>query len=757
MKKFINGLLRLIMNRREDPVSNRVQVAKSLSVVAIVLFFIFLINFAMIVGTDSKYGVKLSEKARQVHQVDRVVQAKRGSIYDRNGIPIAEDSTTYNVYAIIDKDYKSATGEVLYVEESQYDKVASIFNEKLDMDVDYVRSQLRQDHLKQVSFGPNGSGISYGTMSEIRDAMKAAGIEGIDFTTSPNRSYPNGVFASQFIGLAQLKENEDGSKSLVGNTGMEASLNSILAGTDGKVSYEKDKTGNLIPGTDQVTVKKVDGSDVYTTLSQSLQLSLEARMDMYQSRFNGKYVSATLVAAKTGEILATTQRPTFNPDTKDGIKDLDKQKAWTNILYQGQFEPGSTMKVFSLAAAIDNKTFPANEYYDNSELVIADATIKDWEVNMGRSTGQTLTYAQGFAFSSNVGMARLEQKMGGDKWLDYLSRFKFGLPTRFGMGNEDFGSLPGNNVVTQAMSAFGQGISVTQIQMLRGMTSIANDGVMIEPKFIAAIHDNQQNTARKSKKEILSKPISKETAKKTRDYMITVGTDPFYGTLFNKTDGVPIIQVDGQDVAVKSGTAQIAAPAEEGGGYLTGANDYIYSAIAMTPSENPDFIMYVTVQEPENKFDPYTWGDIFNPILEEAEAMKETLNLVEPTTVLDNVEDETPYAMPSFKDKTPGNYADELRRNLVQPIVVGTGNSVKKTSIAVGENAAANEQVLLLTNEVKSLPDFYGWTKSSINQFAEWQGIEITIKGKGHRVVKQNVKSDTALNKVKDLTVTLGE
>ena len=744
------------MRNREKPADNRIQAAKSLSVVAVFLFFVFLINFALIIGTDHKYGVELSSKARQVHQVEKIVQAKRGTIYDRNGIPLAEDSTTYNVYAIIDKDYKSAQGDILYVEESQFDKVAAIFKEKLDMDEDYVRSQLRQD-LKQVSFGPNGSGITYGVMSEIRDAMKNAGIQGIDFTTSPSRAYPNGVFASQFIGLAQLKENSDGSKSLVGNTGMEASLNTILAGTDGLVTYEKDHTGNIIPGTDQVATKKVDGRDVYTTLSQSLQLSLESRMDMFQEKFQAKYINATLVAAKTGEILATSQRPTFNPDTKDGIKDLDKKKAWTNVLYQGQYEPGSTMKVFTLAAAIENKTFPANEYYDNTELKIADATIKDWNVNMGESEGETLTYAQGFAFSSNVGMARLEQKMGGKTWLNYLSRFKFGIPTRFGMGNEDFGSLPSNNVVTEAMSAFGQGLGVTQIQMIRGYTAIANEGKMIEPKFISAIYDNQNNTARKSHLEVLSKPISASTAKKTLDYMVTVGTDPYYGTLYDKENGVPYIRVAGQNTAVKSGTAQIAAPAEDGGGYLSGPNDYIYSVVAITPSDNPDFIMYVTLQQPESKFYHSEFENFFNPILEEAEAMKDSLNLTSPSTVLDNVEEETEYQMPSFKDVTPGNYSDELRRNLVQPIVVGTGNSVKQTSVAVGDNVKANQQVLLLTDEVKNLPDFYGWTKASIRKFAEWQNIEITIKGKGHRVIKQSVQAGTALKKASEVTVTLGE
>ena len=121
----------------------------------------------------------------------------------------------------IDKEYKSAAGKILYVEESQYDKVADIFNKYLEMDKDYVKQQLSQKNLKQVSFGSQGNGVTYSTMSAIREDLKAAGVEGVDFTTSPNRSYSNGVFASQFIGQAQLQEDKEGNKTLEGTSGLE--------------------------------------------------------------------------------------------------------------------------------------------------------------------------------------------------------------------------------------------------------------------------------------------------------------------------------------------------------------------------------------------------------------------------------------------------------------------------------------------------------------------------------------------------------
>lgn len=742
-----------ILRSRVNPRENRRRVGQSLSLLTVVLFFIFLINFAVIIGSDRKFGVNLSEEAAKVHQIQVTVPARRGTIYDRTGIPIAEDSTTYNVYAVINKNYVSATGEKLYVQPSQYDRVAQVFSEQLGMDESYVKEQLAREGLQQVSFGSKGNNITYSTMTTIRDTFKEAGIKGVDFTTSPGRSYPNGTFASQFIGITQMQEDKNGSNVLVGGSGLESSMNTILAGTNGRITYEKDRTGAIVPGSEQVSVQTKNGKDVYTTISSALQTLLENRMDIFNEKAGGSVqATATLVSAKTGEILATTQRPTFNADTKEG---LDGTTNGSTALYQAQYEPGSTMKLMTQAAAIENGTFPANEVYYNDQYKIADATIRDWSVNQGMAP-RYLTYAQGFAFSSNVGMTGLEQMMGDSKWLEYLGKFRFGFPTRFGMGNEAYGSLPDDNVVSVAMSSFGQAIAVTQTQMLRAFSSIANDGEMLEPKFISAIYDPEQNTARKAEREIMGKPVSDKTAQQVRQLMITVGTDADVGTLVD-VDGTPIIQVPGQDVAVKSGTAEIAAPASEGGGYLSGKYDLLYSVVAMTPAENPDFIMYVTLQQPKT----WEWTfckEIVNPVLEAAVEMKDTLNLTESTTALDGATGELDYRMPAIKDRRPGSLADELRRNLVHPIVVGYGSKIEHISASQGTKIAANQQVLIQTEDVTEIPDMYGWDKEMVEAFANWNGIAVTFKGSlDGQVTQQSAKVNTAIKDVKELSITLGD
>ena len=749
--KWTERITRFAIRNRKSPEENRKIVGKYISLLAVVLFAVFLVNFAVIIGSGSKFGTDLVKEAKKVHQITRTVPAKRGTIYDRNGVPIAEDATSYNVYAVIDKKYKSATGKILYVEDAQFNKVAEVFHKYLDMDEAYVKEQLAQPNLTQVSFGAKGNGITYANMMAIKKDLKDASVEGIDFTTSPNRSYPNGQFASSFIGLAQLHENEDGSKSLLGTSGMESSLNSILAGKDGIITYEKDRLGNIVPGTEQVSQQTVDGKDVYTTISSTLQSFMETQMNAFQEKVKGKYMTATLVSAKTGEILATTQRPTFDADTKEG---LTKDFVWRDILYQSNYEPGSTMKVMTLAAAIDNNTFPGGEVFNSSELKIADVTIRDWDVNEGLTGGRMMTFSQGFALSSNVGMTLLEQKMGDATWLDYLNRFKFGVPTRFGLTDEYAGQLPADNIVNIAQSSFGQGISVTQTQMLRAFTAIANDGVMLEPKFISAIYDTNNQSVRKSQKEIVGKPVSEDAASLTRTNMILVGTDPLYGTMYNHQTGKPIITVPGQNVAVKSGTAQIAD--EKNGGYLVGSTNYIFSVVTMNPAENPDFILYVTVQQPEH-YSGIQLGEFANPILERAVAMKDSLNLQSTAKTLDQVTNQSAYAMPSIKDISPGDLAEALRRNIVQPIVVGTGTKIKESSVEEGTNLAPNQQVLLLSDKAEEVPDMYGWTKATAEAFSKWLNIELVFEGSGSTVQKQDVRANTAIKDIKKITLTLGD
>ena len=166
--------------------------------------------------------------------------------------------------------------------------------------------------------------------------------------------------------------------------------------------------------------------------------------------------------------------------------------------------------------------------------------------------------------------------------------------------------------------------------------------------------------------------------------------------------------------------------------------------------------MYVTLQQPEH-FEPLYWQDVVNPVLEEAAAMKDTLDLTKPSSVLDQVSQEMSYRMPSTQDRSPGGLADELRRNLVQPIILGTGKKIAKSSVAKGRNLKANQQILLLTDDLDQMPDLYGWTKKNVQTFAKWQDFEVKFKGSGSKVVNQSIKTNASLKNIKEITITLGD
>ena len=745
LKKLKHLFLNYVVRDRRKPAQNRQHVGQNLMVLSIFIFFVFIINFVVIIGTDSKFGVDLSTQAAKSYNTKTIVAAKRGTIYDRNGNVLAEDSTSYSIYAIVSTSYVSPTREKLYVQESQFDKVADILKDKLGIKKSYTLAQLRTKGAYQVSFGLKGKGITYSVKEDLEKTFKDAGIKGMAFEATTSRMYPNGTFASEFLGRAEPIENKkDGSYSLIGQTGLERSLNSLLTGTDGEAIYEKDKDGNTLLGTETITKEAIDGKNIYTTLSAPLQTFLETQMDTFMEQTKGINASATVVNAKTGEILATTQRPTYNSDTLEG--QAKKGYDWVNRLYEAQYEPGSTMKVMLLSAAINNGSFNPNATYSNANgIKVGDVEINDWSINEGISTGRTMSFAQGFSYSSNVGMTMLEQAMGDKVWSNYLSLYKFGIPTRFGMVGESSG-IVSQNSVNIAQSSFGQGISVTQVQMLRAFTAISNNGIMLEPQFIKQVADTNKGTVRTAKKEVIGKPVSKQAASETRNYMISVGTDPEF-------EGSPIIQVGNNDVAVKSGTAQV--PDEKTGTYKVGTNETLNSVVAMVPSEDPEYIMYVTVQEPK------TWNNNFfatvvNPVLEEAMSMGATLD----TSVSEGSgkTEETSYQTGDIIGKTPGETANTLRQNLVHPIVLGVGNKIEKVSVDAKENIKANEQILIMTNEFTELPDMYGWTKKNVETFAKWKGIKITYKGgKSGTVTKQSVAAGEALSKTKKITITLGD
>lgn len=708
-----NKIRRFMEKKNLNPMNNRKKVGIILFATSIGLFFLFAVRFSYIVIGGHVAGTSLAEKTKQLYQGSEVVKAKRGTIYDRNGVALAEDASSYSIKAILSKTYTSGDKK-LYVEEKNFDKIAEILHKNLSIDKKDALNILEdgaKKELYQVEFGSYGKNISQETKQNIEADMKKEGVAGLYFVDHQARMYPNGVFSSHFIGYAVPDKDENG---LVGKLGLESAYNDILSGKDGKIIYQKDNFQNPLPGTVAEEEKAVDGQDIYTTLDSRLQSYLETLMDQVNEEYQPEELTAVLMKAKTGEILAMGQRPTFNPETMEGLTGEDA--IWRNFLVQDSYEPGSTMKVFTTAAAIEEGEFNENETFQSGKIQVEDATINDHDFG----EKGVLTMRQALSWSSNVGMVILEQRLGG-RWYNYLQKLGFGQSTHSGLDDEVNGALPTLNIVDRAMSAYGQAVGVTNFQMMKAFTSIANNGTMIQPRYISKVVDPQTGEERTTQTEVLGQPFSKETTEKVREYMRDVVESENYGSAYG------VYSVPGYNVSAKNGTAQIAS---DTGGYQTGDTAYLYSIVEMVPSEDPDYVLYLTMKHPKT-YDRMALAKIANPLMKRAMDFKETEEDSDTETKTEKV------SVADYRNLEADVAAADAQKSGLQPVVIGNGKKVQKQSTANGDQLISGEKLILYTGGDKLMPDVTGWSKADIMKLGKILGIEVSFDGDGYCVKQE--------------------
>lgn len=545
----------------------------------------------------------------------------------------------------------------------------------------------------------------------MEEAVKKAGTKGLFFTEHPMRLYPNGDFASYLIGYVAPSDSNDESKGLKGIMGLEAAYNKELKGTNGKTVYEKDHNGNPVPGTIEEVAVAEDGDDIYTTIDSRLQSYLETLMDQVYEKSKPEDLTAVLMKAKTGEILAMSQRPSFNPQ-----KGFDANTLYRNIVAEDPYEPGSTMKTMMLAAAINEGKFDPNETYNNKVLKLYDAKIYDHD--LGRIG--PLNMSQAYSWSSNIGMAILEQHLGDKLWLEYLKRFGFGEKTSTEFPLETAGSLPENNQVSVAMSAFGQAISVSALQMLQAYTAITNGGEMLKPYYISKTVNHKTGEVEIRKPEVVRQVVTPQTAKEVLKHMESVVEDPKYGT------GTQYA-IEGYKVGAKTGTAQIA----ENGKYLAGDHNYIYSVMMAAPIDDPEYLLYVTIKKPEN-YNGKLLSEITNPLMKRVLDLKETP--VENNTV----------TVENYENQDITKVKEELTAAGLEGVVVGDGNKVIKQSVPNKTVLLPGSKVILLTDGTATMPDVTGWSKNDVEKLGSLLDKKFTIEGQGF-VVAQSLAAGSEI------------
>lgn len=568
------------LKKQRTTTENRKRVGITLLLLTFLLFFLFTARFTYIVATGKVAGVSLAEKSRELYTVNEAMDAKRGSIYDKAGNILVEDSIAFSLYAVLDQNYTDLNGKKLYVQKKDWQTIAAIFSEHLSIDPQTTLKQLEPRNnsegkaITTVEFGLQGKNLNFETKTSIEEALKQKKVTGIFFKEEKERGYRVSNFASNFIGVT-TKENKQEETGIIG---IEEAYNKQLSGKDGFRSYQKHSAfGDVKPGSVKET-KPVNGTDIYTTLESSLQLYLEELLDQTVQEYSPETITATLMEAKTGNIIATSQRPSFALDTRKGLG--GNEFSWRNILLEDMYEPGSTMKTMMTAAALEENKFNETEVFPSGNIDVDGSKINDW--NAGAGEGD-MTFRQGFAWSSNVGMVTLQQRMP-DLWQEYMKKFGFGQSTNFGLSGEAMGKIQNQTTVDRAMTSYGQGISVTHLQMLQAYTAIANGGKMLKPNLISkTITADGKTTV--VEPQVIGTPISASTAKKMLSYMKDVTTDQKYGKGQEYA-------IEGINVSAKTGTAEFF----ENGSYQK--QEYLHSVVTITPTEDPKYIFYMTIKKP---------------------------------------------------------------------------------------------------------------------------------------------------------------
>lgn len=688
------------------------------------LFFMLVLRYSFIMLTGHSSGEDLIMKANEKYLVNTQQQPERGKIYDRNGKVLAEDVERYKVVAVVDKKASEGSDKPKHVTDKK--ETAKKLATVIDMSAKEIEKKLDNKKAFQVEFGQKGTDLTYQEKEKI-EKMK---LPGVTLYPETERFYPNGNFASHLIGIAQ-KDPDSG--ELKGALGVEKIFDSYLSGQKGALSYIHDIWGYIAPNTKKEKVPK-RGDDVHLTLDSNIQVFVEEALDGMVEHYKPKDLFAVVMDAKTGEILAFSQRPTFNPETGKSFG-----KKWANDLYQNTYEPGSTFKSYGLAAAIQEGEFKPDKKYTAEPREVMGSKISDWnKVGWGE-----ISMSTGFTYSSNTLMMHLQDLVGADKMKEWYEKFGFGKSTDSMFDGESTGGIAWDNEAQQKTSSFGQSTTVTPVQMLRAQSAFNNEGKMLQPWFVDSVSNPvTDDTFYKGKKEFAGKPITKDTAKKVRTELDKV---------VNSEDShAKNYQIDGYDVAGKTGTAQVAD--SDNGGYVQGENPYFVSFIGDAPKDDPEVIVYAGMSlAQKNDQEAYEMGvsKAFKPIMEN------TLKYLNVGDKNSKDKSDVKYSkVPDVQGQETQKAQDKVNSKSLDPIVIGSGDKVVKQSVSPDKEVLPNSKVLLLTDGDITMPDITGWTKEEVIAFETLTQTKVTTKGSGF-VSNQSVNKGQKIDKKDKVEVSL--
>ncbi len=697
-----------------------------------------------------------------------LVTADRGTIYDRNMNILAISQSVENVY-LDPHELKQSKADV--------EDISRTLGEILDLEPAWIAEQAGDTRMRYKQIAAR---ISEETAAKIRSYINENKISGIHLEPNSQRHYPNGTLAAQVIGFTNA--------SNTGSEGIEAAYNSYLEGVAGKVITTKGNNEMDMPYSFEKYVASQPGCSVVLTLDTTVQACLEKQMQNAIDRYevqNGAF--GMVMNAKTGEILAMATLGNYDPNqyleiTDPGAKaDVDalknaylaypkdsdgykkglaayqealtaaRLKQWRNRVLSDGYEPGSTFKVLTMAAALDCGAIDLNTSFhcSGSEQIPGRAQRLHCWRSAGHGSEQT---PQALQNSCNIAFAHIALKLGGERFYDYIQRFGVTEKTGIDLAGESKGVFFSKELVTNTdkwgtasltSGSFGQTFKLTPLQLIRAIASVVNGGKLLEPYIVSEVVDAKGNTVLKQEPTVVRQTISAETSKTMCGLIQSVVTD---GTAKNAS-------VAGYSIGGKTGTSEKIDVFDENGQRVL---DKIVSFVGIAPMDDPEYIVLVALDTPSRSTGIYISGGVMAAPTVGA-VMADILPYL---GVKQSFSEEDVAGKTVIMEDMTGMTAKEAQKLLkdqsLTAVISGSGDTVTAQIPAAGQSLPGGSQVLLYFGEepeekTAAVPNFVGMTRQQASDAAGALGLYILPKGNldispGVTAVSQSVAAGTQVS-----------
>lgn len=672
---------------------------------------------------------------QSVSMVKEKIYGRRGMIYDANGEVVAQDVKTYNIICYLDPNRIGNGKTVAYVNDPLYtSQVLSVILEMDQADIYYYLT--RNPNLYQTELGIKGRNLSEETKDEI---LNYPNLHGIDFIESSKRSYPLGDYFSQYVvGFAQ---NDDDGK-LVGKMGIEASYNEELNGTDGLHTYQRDKRGYVLTGMYEEYIPADNGNDIYLTLDSSIQQAVNTALKEVEEENNASKAWAAVVEIESGKILGWGQNPAFDPN----VLDIEDYNDYGLTL---AYEPGSVLKSIIYAAAMDMGVYDGTALFDSSPFCYYSNGAAPYRTysspsygcinNAANKSWGTIELDYGLIYSSNVATSTLlTDYVGYEKFAEYLDAFGFFKPVDTDGLYETSGSRNYTYPSEKLSLTYGQGSSVTMMQLLQAYTAIFGNGEMVKPYFVDKIVDpDTKEVIYQGGRTVVSTPISSDTAQNMQDLLRRVvsdskGTARFYG-------------VDEVDIMAKTGTSELVVNS----GY--NSDDSITSVMLAFPYENPKYMIYFAYISPYD-YQNHTYSEPIKDLIRRVALLTNVGYNPNENQLINHIDQ---FEMPSLINQETQVAVSAMTAKGLDVITIGSGNTVIDQYPKATAQIYTHEKVFLLTDDSHiELPDMTGWTRKEVVSYWNLSGLSFVITGGG--VVKsQSIVPYTLVDGNNDIYIYL--